>query len=160
MSDPVASRLMSQNISAAPMVNPFGVTMLYSPSATSHNISHLPDPVNINAEMCTVHTSSPPTAKDIAFERAETVMSPTTDEHEKNKNDLMMGASSNAAKSCGMEPDCGVIVESTYVNDGEEPYQSSDDIYRYVNLCALKGTHFTINLAFFLNYILPGEFVI
>jgi hypothetical protein len=88
-------------------------------------------------------------------------MSQVTGEQEKNENDLMMGASSNmvdtevyshsdrcnTAKSCGMESDSGVIVESTYENEGKEPYSSSDEIYRYVNLCAVKGTKFTINVA-------------
>jgi hypothetical protein len=171
MSNPAFALLISQNISAASLANPFGVpmlnpSMLYSPSVTSHVINNLPVAVNSNPEMHTV--SSPPTTKDIASERGETVMSQVIDEQEQNKDDLMVEASNKTvyteyysysdhcdivqAKSCGMESDPSVIVESKYVNEGEEPspsFSSSDDIYRYVNLCAVKGTNYTMNQAFF-----------
>jgi hypothetical protein len=167
MSDPAFALLVSQNISAASLANPFGVpmlnpSMLYSPSVTSHDINLLPDAVNNTPEMHTVTVSSTPTREGVASEREETFMSQVTGEQEKNENDLMMGASDNMmdtgfyyhsdcydrAKASGMESDPGVIVESTCGNEDKESYPSSDEIYRYVNLCAVKGTKFTINVAF------------
>jgi hypothetical protein len=166
MSDPALALLVARNISAASLANPFGVpmlnpSMLYSPSLTSRDINLLPGAVNNTPEMHTVSASSPLTAEDVASEGERTFMSQVAGEQEKNKNDLLMGASSNmvnaevysqsdsydTAKSCGMESNSGVIVESTYENEDKEPYSSSDEIYRYVDLCAVKGTKFTINVA-------------
>jgi hypothetical protein len=174
MSNPAFALLISQNISAASLANPFGVpmlnpSMLYSPSVTSQDINSLPIAVNSNPEMDTVFVCSPPTAEDVASEGGETVMSQVIVEQEQTKDDLIMEASNNTvqtefysnsdqcdivqAKSCGMESDPGVFVESKYVNEGEEPSPtfstSSDDIYRYVNLCAVKGTNYAMNQDFF-----------
>jgi hypothetical protein len=182
MSNPAFSFLISQNISAASLANPFGVpmlnpSMLYSPSVTSHVINSLPVAVNSNPEMHTV--CSPPTTVDVASEGGETGMSRVIDEQEQNKDDVMVKASNNMvytaycsnsdhcdivqAKSCGMESDPGVIVESKYVNESEEPsptFSSSDDIYRYAILCAINGKNYILNQAFFLTYFLPGEYYI
>lgn len=174
MSNPALALLISQNITAASLANPFGVPMLnpsllYSPALTSHDINNLPVAVNSNPEMDTVYVCSPPAAEDVESERGEAVMSEVIDEQEQSKDDLMMEASNNTvytgfysnsdqgdvvqAKSCGMESDSGVFVESKCVNEGEEPgptlSTSSDDVYRYVNLCAVKGTNYAMNQAFF-----------
>jgi hypothetical protein len=166
--DPAMAFLISQNISAASLANPFGVPMLnpsvlYSPPVTSCGISHLPVGINNNPELHRVDVRSPRVEAVVASEGEETVVSKDIDEQEQNKDDLVMEASNTKVsgfysnsdqcdivqeKPCGLESDPDVSIESKYVNEGEEPSPSfstsSDDIYRYVNLYAVKGTNLCI----------------
>ncbi|XP_033607617.1 tudor domain-containing protein 5 isoform X4 [Cryptotermes secundus] len=151
MSNPAFALLISQNISAASLANPFGVpmlnpSMLYSPPVTTHDINSLSIAVDSNPEMDAVYVCSPPTAEDVASEGGETMMTQVVVEQEQNKDDLMIEASNNVAcsnsdqcdiveaNSFGIKSDPGVNVESKCVNEGEEPSPtcstSSDDIYR------------------------------
>jgi hypothetical protein len=135
-------------------------------SVISPGVSYLPVSGQINPQMCTdVHNDLQLTVGSIGSQKEVTVVSQVRDEEKQNKYVVVSEAYNNAVcteftssldtvkeKSYMMKSDPDVIVERECMNGGGETNPDlsvdSDDIYRYVNFCAVEGTSHNVNQVF------------